>query len=84
MNVTASNILTSSADVFVQFLPSEGVTHAASTSPMLYSKQEIKFDAPGGLGAKLFGLTGGAQNTTTLFTRTMTRWDPASDFCKKV
>jgi hypothetical protein len=82
--VTADNILASNADVYVQFLATEGVTHASNTSPMPCSKQEIKFDAQGGLGAQLFGLTGGAQNTTTLFTKTMTRWDPASDFCKKV
>jgi hypothetical protein len=82
--ITANNILTSNADVFVQFLATEGVTHASNISPMPCSKQEIKFDAQGGLGAQLFGLTGGAQNTTTLFTKTMTRWDPASDFCKKV
>jgi hypothetical protein len=82
--ITANNILTSNADVFVQFLATEGVTHAANASPMPCSKQEIKFDAQGCLGAQLFGLTGGAQNTTTLFTKTMTRWDPASDFCKKV
>jgi hypothetical protein len=82
--VTANNILASNADVYVQFLATEGVTHASNISPMPCSKQEIKFDAQGGLGAQLFGLTGGAQNTTTLFTKTMTRWDPASDFCKKV
>ena len=82
--VTASNILSSNADVFVQFIATEGVTHSSSVTPFPCSKQEIKFTGQGGLSAQFFGLTDSAKKTTDLFTKTFTRWDPASDFCKKV
>lgn len=82
--VTASNILSSNADVFVQFIATEGVTHSSSVTPFPCSKQEIKFTGQGGLSAQFFGLTDSAKKTTDLFTKTYTRWDPASDFCKKV
>lgn len=82
--VTASNILSSNADVFVQFIATEGVTHSANQSPFPCSKQEIKFTAQGGTSAQFFGLTDGAKSITDLYTKTFTRWDPASDFCKKV
>ena len=83
-NVTASNILSSNADVFIQFITTEGVTHSSNVTPFPCSKQEIKLTAQGGGDAQLFGLTSGATTTTDLFTKTFTRWDPASDFCKKV
>jgi len=82
--VTASNILSSNADVYVQFIATEGVTHSASVTPFPCSKQEIKFTGQGGTSAQFFGLTDGAKGVTDLFTKTFTRWDPASDFCKKV
>jgi hypothetical protein len=82
--VTASNILSSNADVYVQFIATEGVTHSASVTPFPCSKQEIKFTGQGGTSAQFFGLTEGAKSVTDLFTKTFTRWDPASDFCKKV
>jgi hypothetical protein len=82
--VTASNILASNADVYVQFIATEGTTHAANQSPMPCSKQEIKFTAQGGTAAQFFGLTDGAKSITDLFTKSYTRWNPASDFCKKV
>jgi hypothetical protein len=82
--VTASNILSSNADVYVQFIATEGVTHSASVTPFPCSKQEIKFTGQGGTSAQFFGLTDGAKAVTDLFTKTFTRWDPASDFCKKV
>lgn len=83
-NVTASNILSSNADVYIQFITTEGVTHSSNVTPFPCSKQEIKLTAQGGGDAQLFGLTTGATTTTDLFTKTFTRWDPASDFCKKV
>ncbi|HEV2351710.1 MAG TPA: hypothetical protein VG028_17905 [Terriglobia bacterium] len=82
--VTASTILASNADVFVQFVTTEGVTHSANQTPFPCSKQEIKLLAQGGGDADLLGLTKGATKTADLFTRTFTRWDPASDFCKKI
>lgn len=82
--VTASNILASSADVYVQFIATEGVTHSASVTPFPCSKQEIQFTGQGGMSAQFFGLTDSAKRTADLFTKTFTRWDPASDFCKKV
>lgn len=82
--VTASNILASNADVFVQFIATEGTTHSSSQTPFPCSKQEIKFTAQGGTSAQFFGLTDGAKSIADLYTKTFTRWDPASDFCKKV
>jgi hypothetical protein len=82
--VTASDILASNADVFVQFIATEGVTHSSSITPAPCSKQEIKFTGQGGASAQLFGLTDSAKRTTDLFTKTFTRWDPASNFCKSV
>ena len=82
--VTASNILSSNADVFVQFIATEGVTHSSNQTPFPCSKQEIKFTAQGGTSAQFFGLTDGAKSIADLYTKTFTRWDPASDFCKKV
>lgn len=82
--VTASNILSSNADVYVQFIATEGVTHSASVTPFPCSKQEIKFTGQGGTSAQFFGLTDGAKGVTDLFSKTFTRWDPASDFCKKI
>jgi hypothetical protein len=82
--VTASNILSSNADVYVQFIATEGVTHSASETPFPCSKQEIKFTGQGGTSAQFFGLTDGAKGVTDLFTKTFTRWDPASNFCKGV
>jgi hypothetical protein len=82
--ITATNTLGSSADIWLQFLTTEGVTHTASITPMPCSKQEVKLTAQGGGDANLFGLTSGAKATKDLFTKTYTRWDPASDFCKKI
>jgi hypothetical protein len=82
--VTANNILASNADIYIQFITIEGVTHSASETPMPCSKQEIKLTGEGGGDAQLFGLTPGARTTTELFTKTYTRWDPASNFCKSV
>jgi hypothetical protein len=83
-NVTAANVLSSKADVYVQFISTEGVTHSSNQTPFPCSKQELKLTGQGGGEAQLFGLTKGASTTTDLFTKTFTRWDPASDFCKKI
>jgi hypothetical protein len=82
--MTASNVLASNADVYVQFIATEGVTHSASVTLAPCSKQQIKFSGQGGISSQLFGLTDSAKKTTDLFTKEYTRWDPGSDFCKKV
>lgn len=82
--VTASNILASNADVYVQFIATEGVTHSTNITPAPCSKQQIKFSGQGGVSAQFFGLTDGAKKTADFFTKEYTRWDPASDFCKSV
>lgn len=82
--VTASNILASNADVYVQFIATEGVTHASNMTLAPCSKQQIKFTGQGGVSAQFFGLTDSAKKTTDFFTKEYTRWNPASDFCKKV
>jgi hypothetical protein len=81
---TASNILASKADVFVQFITTEGVTHSPNETLAPCSKQEMKFTVQAGAEAQLMGLTPGAHTTTDLLSKTYTRWDPASDFCKSV
>jgi hypothetical protein len=82
--VTASAILSSNADIFVEFIATEGVTHSSNQTPAPCSKQEVKFTGRGGVSAQLFGLTKGAERIKDLFTKTYTRWNPASDFCKGV
>jgi len=82
--VTAKNILGSNADVYVQFVFTEGSTHSADTSPMPCSKQQIKIDVDAGGDAQLFGLTPGAKTSTNLYTKQYNRYTPVTDFCKKV
>jgi hypothetical protein len=82
--VTATNVLSSKADVYVQFITTEGVTHSANQTLAPCSKQEIKLVGQAGGEAQLFGLTKNAKTATDLFSKTYTRWDPASDFCKGV
>jgi hypothetical protein len=82
--MTASNVLTSNADVYIQFIATEGTTHASNITPVPCSKQEIKFDIDAGTAAQFFGLTSGASASVNLYTHTYTHWAPASDFCKSV
>jgi len=82
--VTASNILASNADVFFQFIATEGVTHSSNVTLAPCTKQEIKFDGDAGIGAQFFGLTSSAVKTTNIFTKTFTHWVPDSNFCKGV
>jgi hypothetical protein len=82
--MTASNVLSSNADVYIQFIATEGTTHASNITPMPCSKQEIKFDIDAGTAAQFFGLTSGASASVNLYTHTYTHWAPASDFCKNV
>lgn len=82
--MSASNILASSADLFVQIIHTEGVTHSSNISLAQCTKTELKVLGQAGGDAKLFGLTDKASATKDLFTKTFTQWDPGSDFCKGV
>jgi hypothetical protein len=80
---SVSNLLASSADVYVQVIHTEGVTHAPNVTLAPCSKQEIKVTGQVGGDASLFGKST-SPHTQDLFTKTFTRWNPASDFCKSV
>jgi hypothetical protein len=81
---TASKVLSSDADVYVQIITTEGTTHSANQTLAPCSKQEIKVTGQWGGELNLFGLTKGATHTEDFFTKTWTRYTPASDFCKGV
>jgi hypothetical protein len=80
--MTASNVLGSNADVYIQFIATEGTTHAANITPAPCSKQDIKFDVDAGTAAQFFGLTNGASSSVSLYTQRYTRWIPDTPFCK--
>jgi hypothetical protein len=82
--MTASNVLASNADVYIQFIATEGSTHAANITPVPCSKQEIKFDLDAGTAAQFFGLTNGASSSVSLYTHNYTRWIPDTPFCRGV
>jgi len=83
-NFSISNILSSQADIYAQIIHTEGTTHTASITPMPCSKIELKIDGQVGGEAQLLGMTPGAKTTKTVFTKTFTRADPGSDFCKSI
>jgi hypothetical protein len=83
-NFSLSNALSSQADVFVQVLHTQGVTHAANITLVPCSKVELKVTGQVGGDAQLLGLTPGATRTKDIFTKTFTRWNPASNFCKSI
>ena len=82
-NVTFSNVLASNADLYVQVIHTEGVTHAANITPVPCSKQQLKVTGQFGGEVNLLGNTS-APHTKDLFTKEFTRWNPASNFCKSV
>jgi len=82
--MTASNVLASNADVYVQFIATEGVTHSSNITPAPCTKTQIKFTGQGGMSAQFFGLTEGAQKSADFFTKDFTEWNPGSSFCKSV
>jgi hypothetical protein len=86
--MSATNVLGSSADVYVQFIHTEGVTHSSNISLAPCTKIELKVTAQAGGDAQLFGITSsGKKNATStkdLFTKTFTQWKPASNFCKGI
>lgn len=83
-NFSISNVLSSQADIYAQIIHTEGTTHTASITPMPCSKIELKIDGQVGGEAQLLGMTPGAKTTKTVFTKTFTRADPGSDFCKSI
>jgi len=82
--LTATNILASSADVFVQVINTEGVTHAPNITLAPCTKTQLKISAQSGGDANLLGLTGKAKTVKDLFTKEFIQWDPGSNFCKSV
>jgi hypothetical protein len=82
--MSVTNALASNADLFVQVIHTEGVTHASNITPAPCSKIQLKVTGQWGGDATLFDLVPNASATRDLFTKTFTRWNPASDFCKSV
>jgi len=82
--MTASNVLASNADVYIQFIATEGTTHAANVTPVPCSKQEIKFDLDAGTAAQFFGLTNGASSSVNLYSHSYSHWTPDTVFCKGI
>ena len=82
--MSAMNTLASSADVYVQFIHTEGVTHSSNIALTPCTKIELKVTAQAGGDAQLFNLTNKATGTKDIFTKTFTRWNPASSFCKGI
>lgn len=83
-SVTATNVLNSNADIYVQVINTEGVTHAPNITLAPCTKTQLKITAQSGGEANLLGLTGNAKKTKDLFTKEFTQWNPASNFCKSV
>jgi hypothetical protein len=83
-SVTATNVLNSNADIYVQVINTEGVTHAPNITLAPCTKTQLKITAQSGGEANLLGLTGNAKKTKDLFTKEFIQWDPGSNFCKSV
>ncbi|MFZ0395404.1 MAG: hypothetical protein WCF17_09445 [Terracidiphilus sp.] len=83
-SLTATNILNSNADIYVQVINTEGVTHAPNVTVAPCTKTLLKITAQSGGDANLLGLTGNAKTVKDLFTKEFTQWDPGSAFCKSV
>ena len=80
---SVSNLLASKADVYVQVIHTEGVTHASNMTLAPCSKQQLKVSGQVGGDASLFGKSASSP-TTDLFSKEFIRWNPASDFCKSI
>jgi len=83
-SLTATNILGSKADVFVQVIHTDGVTHSPNITLAPCTKTELKITAQTGGDANLLGLTGKAKTVTDIYSKTFTKWDPGSSFCKSI
>jgi hypothetical protein len=83
-SLTATNILNSNADIYVQVISTEGVTHAPNITLAPCTKTQLKITAQSGGDANLLGLTGNAKTAKDLFTKEFIQWNPGSNFCKSV
>jgi hypothetical protein len=81
--VSLSNVLASNADVYVQIIHTEGVTHQSNMALAPCSKQQLKVTGQLGGEANLLNLQS-PTHSVDLFTKEFIRWDPGSDFCKSV
>jgi hypothetical protein len=82
--MSVTNALASNADLFVQVVHTQGVTHAANITLAPCSKIQLRVSGQWGGDATLFNLVPGASSTKDFFTKDFTRWAPATDFCKSV
>jgi hypothetical protein len=82
--MSVSNTLSSSADIYVQIIHTEGVTHSSNMTLAPCTKIQLKITGQTGGDAQLFGLTSGATTTKDLFTKEFTEWKPGSKFCKGI
>jgi hypothetical protein len=82
--MSVTNALASNADLFVQVVHTQGVTHAANITLAPCSKIQLRVSGQWGGDATLFNLIPGASSTKDFFTKDFTRWAPATDFCKSV
>lgn len=83
-NFSLTNVLASKADVYVQLIHSAGATQTQNMAAAPCKKFELKIDGQYGGEASLFGMAPNAKTVKSLFTKTYTRVDPATDFCKSV
>ena len=82
--ISVTNTLASNADLFVQIIHTDGTTHASNMTLAPCSKIQLKVTGQWGGDATLFDLVPNASATRDIFTKTFTRWNPGSDFCKSI
>lgn len=70
-NFSMSNALSSKADIFVQVIHTEGVTHSANITLVPCSKVQLVVTGQVGADARLLGMTPGAKTTKDVFTKTL-------------
>ena len=83
-NFSVTNVLASTADIYVQIIHTEGVTQSATLMGPPCTKVQLKIDGQAGIDSQLMGLPNGTKKVGTIFTQTYTHWNPASEFCKSV
>jgi hypothetical protein len=81
--MTPSNFLKSNADVYLEFVVTGAVTHAAGESLFKCTSTTIVYSLKAGAAASLFGLTDGAAAEKELFKHGDVRWDPPTEACQK-
>jgi hypothetical protein len=81
--MTPGNFLKSNADVYLEFVVTGAVTHAASASLFQCTSTTIVYALKAGAAASLFGLTDGATAEKELFKHGNTRWVPPTEACQK-